>query len=164
MDIQRYIDSGILEAYLTGAATPAETQEVLYLKQKYPEVNDALLRIELDLENMAHHMAIPPPPTAWLKIEQEIDGLIAREKSEPRPYQAPEEPKYKSSSNNGHQFIEVEAESSHMRIHKAWRWIFAAVFVLGKVFLACAIYYYLENRQMQQQMQDMRQELKQLKR
>jgi uncharacterized protein YpmS len=48
-----------------------------------------------------------------------------------------------------------------MRVHKTWKWVFAAVFVLGKIFLACAIYFYLENRQAQQQVKELKSELSQ---
>jgi uncharacterized protein YpmS len=50
-----------------------------------------------------------------------------------------------------------------MRIHKNWKWVFAAVFILGKIFLAFAIYFYLENRQTQLQLNDLKTELRQLK-
>jgi predicted MFS family arabinose efflux permease len=50
-----------------------------------------------------------------------------------------------------------------MRIHKIWRWVFAAVFVLGKIFLGFAIYFYLENRQAQLQLKELKTELRQLR-
>lgn len=161
-NIKQYINSGILEAYVTGTATPEEEREILYYKEKYPQVNETLKQLETDLENMARSMAITPPPHMWDKIEAEIDGIIAREKTAPQPFTKPQEKTY-NKQDTGPQYIDVEAQTSHIRIHKAWKWIFAAVFILGKIFLITAIYFYLENRQAQQQIKELKSEIQLLK-
>ncbi len=56
-------------------------------------------------------------------------------------------------------FIEVEGTSSHIRVHKIWRWVFGVVFILGKIFLIFAIYFYLENRHAQQEIEQLKREL-----
>lgn len=163
---QQYIDSGVLEAYVTGTATDAEVKELMYMKAKYPEVNFALNQLELDMEHLAQHMAVMPPARTWEKISETIDELILRPEMDPEQYQAGREDnnKYENfKTDNGHHFINVESESSHMRVHKVWKWVFAAVFVLGKVFLGFAIYFYLENRQAQIQINELKTELKQIK-
>lgn len=159
-DIQQYINSGALEAFIIGAATPDEAQKISHLQHQYPEVKYALQQLEDDFEHMAKLMAITPPPGAWTKIEGEISGLIAREKTIPNIFT---EPKNNTRQANGQQYIEVEAESGHMRIHKNWKWIFAAVFLLSKIFLICSIYFYLENRQAQQQIRELKQEIQAIK-
>ena len=156
MEIKEYIESGVLEAYVIGSATEQEAQEVLRYKEQYAEVQSALNEIETDMERVAQYMAVPPPPSLWAKIEDSIDGLVLS--PDLKPAKKVEEP-YRRS-NNKQQFIEVESSSSHMRIHKIWRWVFAAVFVLGKIFLGFAIYYYLENRQAKEQIQELKMELK----
>lgn len=159
--IQQYINSGVLEAYVTGSATAAEEREVLRLKQTYPEVREALYQLEVDMEMLAATMAIAPPPTTWDKIEAEINDLILREATSPKSFVEHEEHTYAPPRrDNAPQYIDVEAESSHMRIHKNWKWVFAAVFILGKLFLATAIYFYLENRQAQEQIQQLKTEIK----
>jgi len=160
-DIAQYVNSGILEAYITGAVSPDEEREILILKQKYPEVRQALYQLEVDMEAMAALMAITPPPGTWDKIAAEIDGIIAREQTASTRFIGKE--KKKGRPANEQQFIEVEARNSYMRIHKAWKWFFATVFVLGKIFLATAIYFYLENRQAQEQIQELKTEIKGLK-
>jgi len=147
--IKDYIESGILEAYVVGSASAAETQQLLELKEKHPEVAHALNELELDLERIAEHMSITPPPGMLAKIEDSIGELIRQERSNRMPAWADPSTDQKFNANDKpeNQFIEVEGSSSHMRIHKAWRWVFAAVFVLGKIFLGLAIYYYLESRQ-----------------
>jgi hypothetical protein len=169
MKIKDYIESGILETFVIGAASEDETKELMYMKARFPEVSEALQQLELDMELLARDMAITPPPNTWNKIEQEINDIVLRDKNQPETFlpernnDRTEEKKTNNPSNNRHQYIEVEAESSHMRIHKNWKWVFAAIFVLGKIFLGFAIYFYLENRQAQQQLQELKTELKQQK-
>ncbi|RZK52507.1 MAG: hypothetical protein EOO87_15075 [Pedobacter sp.] len=149
MEIKNYIASGVLEAYVMGSASETETAELLKIKAKYPEVAEALFELEMDLERIAQQMSINPPPGTLEKIEEAIGGLVKVENRMPDdrpPFEKYEYQNFNKRETNN-QFIEVESSSSHMRIHKAWRWVFAAVFVLGKIFLGFAIYYYLENRQ-----------------
>jgi hypothetical protein len=163
---QQYINSGILEAYVTGSASEQEVKELLRLKVKYPEINIALQELEADMEKFARHMAITPPAGTWDKISDHIDELILRPEFDPDLLEERTDNHYQdynTKRNTGPQYIEVESESSHMKIHKAWKWVFAAVFVLGKIFLGCAIYFYLENRQAQQQMQQLKTEIQQLR-
>jgi hypothetical protein len=162
-NIEQCINSGILEAFVIGAATPAEEREILQLKEKHPEVRQALFKLETDLEALAQSMAIMPPPNTWDKIEAEIDGIIAREKTAPNLFTKKEQAFSPAPEDSAPNYINVESESNHMRIHKAWRWVFAAVFILGKIFLATAIYYYLENRQAQSQIKDLKSEIHSLK-
>ncbi len=162
MKIKEYIESGVLESYVLGSTSEEETRELLRLKKQYPEVKDALFELELDMERLAQHISIPPPPNMLTRIEDGINGLIEVPETLPEVKEA--NPGYNRYDNNkGNQFIEVESESSHMRIHKAWRYVFAAVFVLGKIFLIGFIYYYLSNKQAQEQIQQLKAEVQQYK-
>lgn len=162
--VYEFIESGILEAYVTGATSERENEEVIYMKQHYPAVQKELKVIESSLELLARHMAIPPPPQLWDRIEDEITGLVVTDKRKPAEkeyndfdYTKEQAPKAEPD------YIEVEGQSSHMRIHKAWKWVFAAVFILGKIFLGFAIYFYLENRQAQQNILELKQQLKEVR-
>lgn len=104
-------------------------------------------------------MAITPPPVIWNKIETEINDLIEREQTSPQNFDEHSHTRH----NDGPQYIEVVAENSHMNIHRNWKWIFLIVFILSKIFLICSIYFYLENRHAQQQIQELKQEVKELK-
>ncbi|WP_259071649.1 hypothetical protein HDF24_22675 [Mucilaginibacter sp. X4EP1] len=163
MAIQDYIESGILEAYVIGAASADEVKELLYLKAQYPEINTALQQLEADMERVAQHMAIKPPPGTWDKIEQEINGLILREDTEADTFEQKRDRGDYKRHKAGSQYIEVEAESTYMRLHKNWKWVFWTVFALAKVFLVCSIYFYLENRQAQENIKELKTELHQLK-
>jgi len=160
MVVKEYIESGILETYVMGAASEAEVKELLYLKSRYPEINLALKELEEDMERIAQNMAMIPPPAVWDRIDEEINDLIIAPDVAPEIFKKKTEPK---TEKPGQQYIEVESESTHMKIHKNWRWVFAAVFVLGKIFLGFAIYFYLENRQAQERIQELKTEVRQLR-
>ncbi len=161
--VEDFIESGILEAYVIGSASADEELDVVRMQHQYPQVKHALAELESDMEKLAHSMAIPPPPGMWNRIEAEFSELakIPQANTQPGTYERKQysNPDYKDEP----QYISVEAESTHMRIHKNWKWVFAAVFVLGKIFLACAIYFYLENRQAQQNIEELKQEVKELR-
>ncbi|MCC8423461.1 hypothetical protein [Mucilaginibacter sp. UR6-11] len=156
MEIKKYIESGVLESYVLGSASEAETRELLQLKKQFPEIQDALFELETDLERIARDMAIVPPPGLLTKIEDNIKALANRPDTLPQTKEHTGGGKQADKDNH---FIEVESASSHMRIHKAWRWVFAAVFVLSKIFLIASIYYYLENRHAQAQIEQLKTEL-----
>lgn len=162
MNIQKYIESGILEAYVLGSASDEEARELLLYRERYPAVKNALEELEIDLEHIAEMMAISPPPGTFSKIEAEINDLVNVPEVEPLRLKDPNERNGRDyGRSNRDQYIEVEAENNYMRVHKTWKLVFAAVFILSKVFLAFAIYFYLENRQAQQQIQQMKAELQQ---
>lgn len=162
MKIQEYIDSGILETFVLGVASEEEVKQLLYMKTKYPEVNEALQQLEQDMEKLAADMAITPPPGTWYKIEKDIEAIIPHQENTPQLFKNGSSHKSRTRKGND-EYIEVEGESSHMRLHKAWRWVFAAVFILGKIFLGFAIYFYLENKHTQEQIQELKTEIRQLK-
>ncbi|WEA00200.1 hypothetical protein [Mucilaginibacter sp. SJ] len=163
--MKKYIDSGILEVFVMGAATDEEVNELMYMKAKHPEVDEALKQLETDMKKLAGEMAISPPQHMWEQIEDEIDGLIHQgNPAQPIKFRTSDgdDNKHKKKPPED-QFIPIESESNHMRLHKSWRWIFVAVFVIGKIFLGFAIYFYLENRQTKQQLQELRTEIRELR-
>jgi hypothetical protein len=164
VNTQEYIESGILETYLMGSTTDAETRELLHFKDRYPEIENALKELEQDMEHIAGRMAIMPPPGMWKKISDNIDDLITTPKERPlRLIPGGEEPHNNFDTNERSSYIEVESESTHIRVSKTWKYVLIAVFVLSKIFLISAIYFYLENRQAQQQIQELKTELRKVK-
>lgn len=77
MDIQEYILSGVIEAYVTGIANERETREVEHLSQTYPEIAAAIDDCRQTMEAYAGVHAVSPPPalkhTIWQAIQQETD-------------------------------------------------------------------------------------------
>ncbi|WP_421939349.1 hypothetical protein [Pedobacter sp.] len=158
MEIRTIIESGLLETYVMGIASEEEKLQVEQLSVRYPEFKEALTSLELDMELLAQRMAVPPPPLVFDKIEQEINEIKLRDQHLLKIDKPVDDQKERQSTAGG--YIEVESSSSHMRIHKAWRWVFAAVFILGKIFLGFAIYYYLESRQAKEKIEELKQEIR----
>jgi hypothetical protein len=160
-NIQHYIESGVLEAHVLGSLPDNEEQELIKMKQQYPAVNRALAELEEDMEVVAMQMAIPPPPALWARIEDEINALVETREAEVVPFR----PRKKNTDRKDkpeQQYIEVEAQSEYIKVHRLWRWAFAAVFVLGKIFLATAIYFYIENRHNQKEVNELKARVNQL--
>lgn len=160
--INEYIESGILESYVLGSASENEINELLYLKTLHPEIQIALDDLETDLERIAQHMAVPPPPHFWFRIEAEINELVQTPRGDALTVNKPGN-NGKSKTGKSSQFIEVESASNKMRVHKVWQWIFIAVFALWKIFLVLYILLYIENRDNKKEIQQLKLEIKALK-
>lgn len=72
MDIQAYIQSGIIESYVLGLATSEEVAEVEALRLQQPEVHQAIDEFSLSLEQRLSENAIPPPPHVREKVFEAI--------------------------------------------------------------------------------------------
>ena len=62
MDIQKYIDSGILESYCLGLLDEQDEAYLIQMTMLYPEVKAELTAIELAMEKMADLSAVEPNP------------------------------------------------------------------------------------------------------
>ncbi len=67
MDIQAYIESGVIESYVLGIADDREAAELEQLSRQYPEIRKAIDDFEASLEKAALAGATPPP--AYVKQE-----------------------------------------------------------------------------------------------
>lgn len=78
MDIQAYISSGVIEAYVLGMATDSESREVERLAGMHPEVRQYLADTQQAMESLADAVAVPPPPALkqniWHAINREHDN------------------------------------------------------------------------------------------
>jgi hypothetical protein len=141
VNIELYLQSGIVESYALGLATPEEVDEFEQLLPHYPELKDALVDFEYHLELFSIDNEVPPPPELRQRIEDRLRALPAV----PRPVR-------QGARGHRSEYMAVEETSSHIRVHKIWRTLFIAVFVLSKIFLILAIYYFLEYRHAEKQL------------
>lgn len=61
MDIQKYIESGILESFVLGELSEQESNEVISIAEQYPEIKLELNQIEEALQAAAFSSSILPP-------------------------------------------------------------------------------------------------------
>jgi anti-sigma-K factor RskA len=75
MDTNAYIASGAIENYVLGLATKQESDELEVLVWQYPDIRDAVLSFERELENFAFKHAVPPDE----QLKEKILGTISAE-------------------------------------------------------------------------------------
>lgn len=75
MNIQEYISSGIIETYVLGLCSPGEEQELESLRSQYPELNDAIIQYETELEDNMLRNATTPPDSVDEKVLSAIGSL-----------------------------------------------------------------------------------------
>lgn len=73
MDIQAYIQSGIIESYVLGLASAEEAAELESLQLQYPEVKQAISEFSAALEQHAFENAIAPPGDVKAKIIEAVN-------------------------------------------------------------------------------------------
>ena len=80
MDIQAYINSGVLEEYCLGLLSEEDQAYLIQMSMLYPEIKDELAEVEAALEQLAQSGAIEP----GLGVKQRIlDMFGVREAGEP---------------------------------------------------------------------------------
>lgn len=136
MELDSYIESGAIEAYALGLASEEEVAELEHMRKLYPELNKEVKLIQSKLEKIAMEEAVTPPGAVRQRILQRIDW----------------ENENKSQEKTNYTYINIQPkEGDHITVHKWWKFFFIAVFILSKVFLFFAIFFYLKYRQMQEQ-------------
>ncbi len=78
MNTREYIESGIIESYVLGMASPEEAAELESLCLQFPEIKEALTTFEIALEKNAMANAIPPPPSIKKALFKELESSFAK--------------------------------------------------------------------------------------
>ncbi|HWK08100.1 MAG TPA: hypothetical protein VNS58_30935 [Puia sp.] len=154
MKIQEYIASGIIESYALGLASAEEVAQIERLLPFHPQLRDALSDFEFQLELFALEHSGPPPPGVREKI---LDRL--RELPAIRPVHRRGGQDGRKGKDSSPEYIPIEHSSTHIRVHKYWRPAFIAIFILAKILLACAIYYFIENQHAQKDIRQLQEKL-----
>lgn len=138
MNIELYLQSGIVESYALGLATQREVDEFEQLLPHYPELKEALRDFEYHLELFSIDNEVPPPAEVRQRIEDRLRELPAI--PEARRVIRGDLPDY----------VAAKETSEYIRVHKIWRTLFIVVFVLAKIFLILAIYFFIRYRHVTQ--------------
>ena len=139
MNIRQYIDSGIIESYALGLASFEDAVQFERLLPFYPPLKEALSDFEFQLELFSIQNEEPPPPGALSKIQdrlREAPSII-------RPVIRPEH-SGGTAIKQRTEYINVTGSSTHIRVHKYWRWAFISFVILCKILLVAAIYYFIQ--------------------
>jgi anti-sigma-K factor RskA len=87
LNTEKYISSGILEAYVLGDLTQAEKSEVEKMVSLYPEIRAELALIEDTMEAIAFRTAVAPKNSSKEKI---LAKVFAEEEQDNRLQEAPD--------------------------------------------------------------------------
>ena len=143
MKNSHYLTSGILESYLSGLVSNEQKEELDRVLTTDLDVLAELNEIEVHIEQYLLDNGVPPPPGLTVAIEQRIGGteIQKHETDSQSRFDSPTPEPQPSTSN----YIDVEVNDTHIRVHKNWRTAFIAVFILSKVFLILGLYYYFKS-------------------
>jgi hypothetical protein len=139
LDINHYISSGVLEAYLLGLASDEEQHEVQQMQVLYPEISSALNQLEVNIESYCLENAVPPPTGTWELIEARISRKEIKKQGHEKDNQKASEPQTQKPD-----YLEVAFSDTYIKVHKYWRIAFISVFILSKIFLIAGLYYYFK--------------------
>lgn len=78
MNTREYIESGIIETYVLGMASPEEAAELETLCLQFPEIKAALTAFEETLEKNAMANAIPPPTRVKKALFKELESSFVK--------------------------------------------------------------------------------------
>ncbi|GAB3541396.1 hypothetical protein [Spirosoma fluminis] len=157
MKTHQYLTSGILESYLLNLASDQEKEEVERVLTADPEILAELNELETDIEQYFLSNAVPPPPSVKEALIRRV-GNTEVKKWKPAEHKAPRQ---EDPDPEGPQYLDVEINDTHIRVHKYWRLAFIAVFVLSKIFLVLGLYYYFKSSSMEQEIDRLKAEMHQ---
>lgn len=73
METREYIDSGILELYVYGSLTEAESEEVATMAKKYPEINAEIIAIEQSILALSSSFSPFQSAENYSKIKEKLE-------------------------------------------------------------------------------------------
>jgi len=89
VNVSAYIQSGVIESYVLGLATPEERAEVERYRTRYPEVDAAIQQCEANLETNCFDHAKPPESDLWNDLKRRItEGIEGAGNENDRPIPA----------------------------------------------------------------------------
>ena len=148
MSKQEFIESGILESHLLGLANDEEQQLVAEMMLSDTEMSEYVNDLEEDIKRYFGQGSVPPPEA----VREIILLRSIREKKGRNSYDAREVADAK-------QYLDVEVNDTHMKVHKLWRPAFIAVFILSKIFLIAGLYFYFKSVAQQEEIEKIKTEM-----
>jgi hypothetical protein len=157
VNIEIYIQSGIVESYALRLASPREVAEFEQLLPQYPALREALSDFEYHLELFSLDQEVPPPPDLKKKIEARLRELPAVRRVS-RGGSGGSAKEGSAKKDPPPDYLSIEASSSKV-VSGNWKRMCIVFFIVAKIFLGFLIYYYIEYRLAQKQIQQMGEQL-----
>lgn len=132
MDINAYIESGVIESYVLGLASAEEAAELEVLAVQYAEVRKAVDDFSIQIQNKITQEGVRPPA----ELKQRIMNALEDEFEQPKVIAIPTAVAATSAGGDG------QAKVVHITTPGAWRTIAVAAIVLFVVSAGLNYYYY----------------------
>lgn len=142
MDLQNYIESGVIESYLLGLASEEETALLEQMRSLYPQLNTEIAAIEKKLQRVVAEEGVTPPSVVWNRLSRRLNWEDAN-----RQQQA-----YSSQGQKEDMTYVLRPQSRTMVVSVWWRCAFIALCVIVMALLASTIYFYGQFRRMEERM------------
>ena len=120
MDIQVYLESGIIESYVLGLAEPEEMLEIERLKEEYPEVQMGIDDFSIAIEEQAFKNAVAPPH----EIKAQILASLQFNQGLRSGHDTPLVVAYNSSLNHNKPVVSIAPSTTN------WKYLAAASIIL----------------------------------
>lgn len=138
MNLQEYIENGMVESYVLGLASPEEVAEMASMLKKHPELHTELDAVERIFHRLSLEEAVMPPVELRERALRPLDW-------------ADTDAGGGQDKQKNYTFINIQPnKENYILVHRVWKWIFLISFLLFKFFLFLAIYFYFKYRQVEE--------------
>lgn len=144
LDLKNYIDSGVIERFLLGLATPEQERELMYMRRLHPVLEQEIAMVELQIENQLVAEAVLPPANLKDAVLAQARRHKQREKyysSEHKPEQPAPDPVYINLKPGWNRLMTVSIW---------WRCAFLAICVLAMALAASTWHFYNRAAQLEE--------------
>lgn len=143
MDLHDYIESGIIESYVLGLASPEEVQLLDRMRSLYPELNTEIATTEYKLQKLMQEGGVTPPAKVWNKIAERIaphnrEGYrsgAAKQRGAADPFT-----------------YVLQPRNNTITVSIWWRCGFIALVVIVMALVASTVYFYQQFRSMEERL------------
>nr|WP_295929961.1 hypothetical protein [uncultured Dyadobacter sp.] len=150
MNKQEFIESGMLESHLMGLSSEEEQEQVAEIMLSDRTLPPYAVKLEEDIKRYFSEGSVPPPEAVReIILLRSIREKKGQRSSDPR------------DTAKAPQFLDVEVNDTHMKVHKLWRPAFIAVFILSKIFLIAGLYFYFKSVSQQEELQKIKTKMQQ---
>ncbi len=131
-----------------GLTSEEEQEQVAEMMLSDRELSEYVTELEDDIKRYFAEGAVAPPEA----VREIILLRSIREKKGRSSYDS-------GQTTDTAQYLNVEVNDTHMKVHKLWRPAFIAVFVLSKIFLIAGLYFYFKSVAQQEEIEKIKTEM-----
>ncbi|WP_031530436.1 hypothetical protein [Dyadobacter crusticola] len=149
MKTQEFIESGILEAHLLGLTNQEEQTKVRQMVESDQALEEYVVELEAGINQYFVRESVTPPEDVRevVKLRSTRDKKARQE--------------FSNAEKTDRQYLDVEVNDTHIKVHKFWRPAFIAVFILSKIFLIAGLYYYFKTVSQEEELERLKMQVEQ---